>query len=77
MLPKSIPAVAGQLYTDLVLELLPNGQLAWLRPSTDVCEPDDALYVITDKGRRDLRLAELFGPWPTVDQVRRGAGAVS
>lgn len=35
----------------LVLERLPNGELAWLKPSTDPAEPDDALYVPTDSGR--------------------------
>jgi hypothetical protein len=52
---------AGQPFTDLMLERLPSGELAWLRPSTEPAEPDDALYVLTDKGRRDLRMAELFG----------------
>jgi hypothetical protein len=46
---------------DLVLEPLPNGELAWLRPCLEPAEADDALYVLTDKGRRDLRMAELFG----------------
>ena len=46
---------------DLVLDRLPNGELAWLRPCVESAEDDDALFVITDKGRRDLRMAELFG----------------
>ena len=46
---------------ELVLERLPSGELAWLRPSTERAEDDDALYWITAKGRRDLRCAELFG----------------
>jgi hypothetical protein len=49
----------------LVLERLPSGDYAWLRPCTEPAEDDDALYVVTDKGRRDLRRAEaeawLFG----------------
>jgi hypothetical protein len=63
----SVPQLAGQCPTDLVLERLPSGELAWLRPSTDRAESDDALYVVTDLGRRDLAIAALFGrPWPTV-----------
>ncbi|HEY1298143.1 MAG TPA: hypothetical protein VGJ60_34120 [Chloroflexota bacterium] len=78
MLSKSnASTLAGQLPTDLVLERLPNGQLAWLRPCTEAFEDDDALYVLTDKGRHDLRMAELFGPSPTVDQVRRDAGSIA
>ncbi len=46
---------------DLVLERLPNGEYAWLRPATEPAEDDDALYVLTYEGRRALRLAELFG----------------
>jgi len=46
---------------DLVLEQLPNGEYAWLRPSPEPSEDDDALYVITETGRRALRMAELFG----------------
>jgi len=46
---------------DLVLERLPSGNYVWLKPATERAEDDDALYVITDKGRRDLRCAELFG----------------
>jgi hypothetical protein len=72
MRPKFIASpVAGQPSTDLVLDRLPNGELAWLRPCTEAAEPEDALYVLTDKGRRDLRMAELFGPSPSVDQVHR------
>jgi hypothetical protein len=41
---------------DLVLEPLPLGELAWLKPADD--EPR---YALTDAGRRDLRMAELFG----------------
>ena len=45
------------------------GELAWLRPSSDAGEPDDALYVLTDRGRRALAEAALFGPWPTVAEA--------
>jgi hypothetical protein len=59
-----------------VLERLPNGEYAWLRPESDEladsnpAEPDDALYWPTQSGR-DLvahwRAEEaLFGPSPTV-----------
>jgi len=34
----------------LVVETLPNGQVAWLR-SKDALEDDDALYTITERGR--------------------------
>lgn len=64
--------VAGKAFTDLVLARLPNGAgVAWLRPCTEPAEPDDALYVITDRGRRALRMAELIGSSPTDAQVRR------
>lgn len=43
---------------DLVVETLPNGQVAWLRPSTEPAEDDDAFYVLTYEGRRALR-------WPS------------
>jgi hypothetical protein len=36
---------------DLVLERMPNGELAWLRPVTEPAESDDALYVPTQRGR--------------------------
>jgi hypothetical protein len=45
----------------LVLERLPSGELAWLKPCTEPLEDDDALYTITWEGRRALRMAELFG----------------
>lgn len=46
---------------DLVIETLPNGQVAFLRPATEPAEEEDALYVLTYAGRRALRMAELFG----------------
>jgi len=45
MSPKSIAATSS-----LVLETLPSGECAWLR-SRDATEPEDAFYVLTDKGR--------------------------
>lgn len=42
---------------EVVLERLPNGDYAWLRPDpekvvdSDPAEPDDALYVPTQSGR--------------------------
>ncbi len=40
MRPKSNPEQrAGQAPLDLVLERLPNGEFAWLRPSTDPPKP--------------------------------------
>jgi hypothetical protein len=56
-----------------VLERLPNGEFAWLRPSSDRAEPDDALYVLTESGRdlvARMRAEEaLFGKWPTVAEA--------
>ena len=49
---------------DLVLERLPNGECAYLKP-----EDDEPRYVLTDFGRRALREADCFGPWPTVAEA--------
>ena len=49
---------------ELVLERLPNGEHALLRP-----EPEDVRYTITDLGRRALAENALFGPWPTVAEA--------
>jgi hypothetical protein len=35
----------------VVLERLPSGELAWLKPSFDVLENDDAVYWPTQRGR--------------------------
>src|SRR5712691_5907247 len=70
---------------DLVLEPLPNGEHAWLRPArqldryqlnpervviveqVEVADSDDEpRYVLTDKGRRELAMAQLFDRGPTV-----------
>jgi hypothetical protein len=67
-------AVAGQPPTDLLLERLPSGELAWLQP-----EPAPAprrcvipsRYVLTDEARRELAMLALFGPCPTVAEVIR------
>jgi hypothetical protein len=61
----------------LVLERLPDNTYAWLRPSTDRLEDDDALFVVTDCGRaaldeyrRSQAMQACFGrPWPTVADV--------
>jgi hypothetical protein len=50
---------------DLVLERLPNGEHALLRP-----EPEDVRYVLTDAGRRALAIALLFDRGPKVAEVR-------
>ena len=44
----------------LVLERYGEGY-AWFKPSAEPAEDDDALFTITDAGRRALRMAELFG----------------
>jgi hypothetical protein len=61
---------AATSLTDLVLERLPNGELGWLRQSSDAGEPEDALFTITDAGRRALAEAALFDPWPSVGEVK-------
>jgi hypothetical protein len=56
---------------ELVLEQLPNGEHAWLRPESDrrrYVMP--GRYWVTDAGRRALAEDALFGqPWPTVADV--------
>jgi hypothetical protein len=42
--------------SELVLERLPNGDYAYLKP-----EDDEPRYTVTDSGRRALRMAEMFG----------------
>ena len=60
--------IAGQPSHDLVLERLPSGELAWLRPNPD--DDPDPRYVVTDAGRRALAMDALFGrPWPTVAEA--------
>lgn len=57
----------------LVLQTLPNGEAAWLKPET-VCdaEPDDALYWPTEKGRRYLAIDQLLRRGPSVADGMRG-----
>jgi hypothetical protein len=57
---------------DLVLETLPSGEAAWLRPEPE----EDVRYTITDAGRQALRddararaVEACFGSWPTVAEV--------
>ena len=57
---------AGTLAADLVLERLPNGELAWLRPERP---DDDPRYVLTDLGRRALAMEHVFGSGPTISEV--------
>jgi hypothetical protein len=64
---------AGTSAAELVLEPLPNGELAWLRPELD----DDPRYALTDLGRRALAMEHLFGPGPTVSEVVARAAARS
>jgi hypothetical protein len=45
----------AQRMAELVLERLPSGEFAYLKPPDD-----DARFTITDAGRRALRMAELF-----------------
>lgn len=74
---------AAQTATSLVLEQLPDGEFAWLRPKvsspldryrlTDRVviteEGDDMRCVVTDAGRRALAEAACFGRCPTVAEV--------
>ena len=64
---------AGTSAAELVLEPLPNGELAWLRPELD----DDPRYALTDLGRRALAMEHLFGPGPTASEVVARAAARS
>ena len=58
--------------SDLVLEQLPNGQQAWLKPESERRFVLPARYWLTDRGRRALAESRLFGPSPTVAEARRG-----
>jgi hypothetical protein len=74
----------GHTPADLVLERLPSGSYAWLRPELDRAirdaeRIDRALgrrlgtdrFALTDLGRRALAMERLFGPWPTLAEVAR------
>ena len=50
---------AGQQPADLVLERIPSGDLAWLRP--EPASDEDPRCVVTDAGRRVLAEAACFG----------------
>ena len=65
---------AGTSAADLVLEPLPNGELAWLRPEQS---DDDPRYVLTDVGRRALAMNHLFGSSPILSKVVATAVAPS
>jgi hypothetical protein len=70
-LKSNVSPVVSLPSNDLVLERLPGGEFAWLRP-----EPE-RYYVLTDLGRRVLAMDALFGPWPrVVDSVCCGCGAI-
>jgi hypothetical protein len=75
MLPKSSASpVAGQPTTNLQLERLPNGELAWLQPDRAPATRKYVLpsrYIVTDQARRELAMLALFGPCPTVAEVAR------
>jgi hypothetical protein len=49
----------------LVLEPLPRGEFAWLKP-----EDDEPRYVLTEQGHRALAMARLFDKGPTVAEVK-------
>ena len=44
------------------------GDFAWLRPCEEL-EPEDALFTITELGRRDLRSAELCSAARTIEPL--------
>jgi hypothetical protein len=57
-----------------VLEQLPNGEYAWLRPArvldvAHVALPQDARFDLTDAGRRALASEALFSSWPSVAEA--------
>jgi hypothetical protein len=71
MLNQSNAQLTTRPAVSLVLEQLPSGEWAWLRPT-----PRERAYVIpsrywlTDRARRALALEALFGrPWPTVAEA--------
>ena len=65
---------AGISAADLVLERLPNGELAWLRPEQPA---DDPRYALTDLGRRALAIVQVVRSGPTVSEVVAQAAARS
>jgi hypothetical protein len=65
---------AGTSAADLVLERLPSGELAWLRPEQP---DDDPRHALTDLGRRALAMEHLFGHCPTGSEFIATAAARS
>jgi hypothetical protein len=56
---------------DLILERLPDGSLAWLKPEPERTYRRPARFRLTDQGRRALAVEACFGPWPTVAEAGR------
>ena len=52
----------------LVLEPLPTGELAWLKP-----DDDESRYILTQYGydvlRREHAVQALHGPWPSLSEA--------
>jgi hypothetical protein len=85
----STPSNTSSVADELVLERLPNGELAWLRPAFQFAfnaaiERVTARYVLTDRGhelladdrRHTAALDMLFHPtWPTVADTLPRVGA--
>ncbi len=67
--------VSIPLQPDLVWARLPNGEWTYLKPSSGPAERDDALHVLTQRGRdalaRDRAIEAAFGPWPTVSAAMK------
>jgi hypothetical protein len=71
VLNQSNAQITTQPAGSLVLEQLPSGEWAWLRPEIE-------RVWLTDRGRRALAMDALFGrPWPTVAEVGAVAEAVA
>jgi hypothetical protein len=71
---QSNPQLTTQPADSLVLERLPSGEYAWLRPArvvdvAHVALPQDARFDLTDAGRRALATEALFGSWPSVAEA--------
>jgi hypothetical protein len=43
-------------------------------PDVTDAENDEALFIVTDEGRRAIAMAACFGPWPTVAEARCNRG---
>jgi hypothetical protein len=71
---QSNPQLITQPTDNFVLEQLPSGEYASLRPArvidvAHVALPQDARFDITDAGRRALATEALFGSWPSVAEA--------